>query len=64
MINAYYRHLTSDIKESRLQAAKAWSTWEMAISRLLINEEMLNRTNNDDWTLGFARLEWLVIPYV
>ena len=36
MISAYYRRLTGDDEEEKLRCAKAWSTWEMATSKLQV----------------------------
>lgn len=57
-MSAYYRKLTGDDEETRVQAAKAWSGWEMATSRLFIDEEMLKKAEGDVWALQFARIEW------
>ena len=62
LISAYYRRLTGDNPlEEKLAAARAWSTWEMATSRLLVDKELLQRAaEKDTWCLQFARIEWLV----
>ncbi|XP_061185690.1 probable proline iminopeptidase [Saccostrea echinata] len=57
IMSAYYRRLTSEDENTRVQAAKAWSGWEMATSRLLIDEEMLKKVDSDVWSLQFARIE-------
>ena len=38
MISAYYRRVTDDDPAVRLEAAKAWTTWEMSTSNLIPNE--------------------------
>ncbi|XP_069125078.1 probable proline iminopeptidase [Argopecten irradians] len=57
LMSAYYRHLTSDDEEKRIKAAKAWSKWEMATSRLLMDKDLVNRAEGDLWTQQFARIE-------
>lgn len=57
IMGAYYRQLTSEDEATRVKAAKAWSTWEMATSRLHIDEDMLKRAEKDTWSLQFARIE-------
>ena len=57
-MSAYYRQLTSDDKEVRMTAAKAWSMWEMMTSRLLVDPEYAARAHVDQWALQFARIEW------
>ncbi len=37
MVAAYYKRLTHENSDVRLQAAKAWSKWEAATSRLIID---------------------------
>ena len=56
-VKAYYQRLTSPLPEVRAAAAKAWSTWEGATSKLLINADMLARYGNDSFADAFARIE-------
>ncbi len=58
MVGAYYRRLTGQDEEQRLLCAKHWSGWEMATSRLHIDEKMLQKTENNQWSLQFACIEW------
>ena len=60
-MSAYYRRLTSEDEKTRVEAAKAWSSWEMATSRLLVDDQMLKRAEGDTWALQFARIEWYMI---
>jgi len=57
MIAAYYTKLTSDDSETRLAAARAWSTWEG--TTLSINENSAKRRvfGSDAFALAFARIE-------
>jgi proline iminopeptidase len=57
MIAAYYKRLTSSNENERLSAAKAWSKWECAISKLIPSEEKIAQASKDTWSLAFARIE-------
>jgi len=57
MMKAYHKRLTSSDDQIRTEAAKAWSTWEMATSRLFVSKDDIARAANDDWALAFARIE-------
>lgn len=56
-ISAYYKRLTSDDKHTRINAAKAWSTWEGATSKLVQDPSMLTSYSTDEFALAFARIE-------
>ena len=60
LMGAYYRRLTGDDEKMRVAAAKQWSRWEMATSRLYVDDEFISRAENDQWSLQFARIEWSV----
>ncbi|CAL1538793.1 unnamed protein product [Lymnaea stagnalis] len=58
LIDAYYRRLTSQDEAVRKAAAQRWSKWEMATSKLFINEKDLLRADTDVvWALQLARIE-------
>ena len=57
LISAYYKRLTSSDTSIRLEAAKKWSKWEMATSKLAINHEMIQKADQDAFALAFARIE-------
>ncbi len=57
LLGAYYKRLTSDDPEIRLQAAKAWSKWESSTSFLIPNEKMAAAFDADDLALSLARIE-------
>ncbi len=57
MVSAYYKRLTSPIAETRLEAAKAWSKWEAATSKLLYSTENVEEFDNPELALAFARIE-------
>ena len=57
LISAYYRRLTSNDKETRLEAARAWSGWEGATLSLYPDEERVRMFAGDDFATAFARIE-------
>ena len=57
MLSAYYRRLTSDDSGVRLAAAKIWSGWEGATSKLLPDASFSAHYEEDDFALAFARIE-------
>jgi len=57
MVLAYHAQLNSVDEETRLKAAKAWSKWEMATSRLKVDPEDIKKASEDDWANAFARIE-------
>lgn len=56
-ITAYHKRLTSSDSEEQLDAARRWSTWENATSKLYIDAENLKKGEEDKWALAFARIE-------
>jgi proline iminopeptidase len=57
LVQAYYRRLTSDDAGVRRAAAKAWSLWEGATSKLIPSPDMLTRYGGDEFADAFARIE-------
>jgi len=57
MLTAYYRRLTSDDAAVRLAAAKIWSGWEGATSKLLPDADFAGHYEEDEFALAFARIE-------
>ena len=57
MIEAYYSRLTSDDVEIRRAAAREWTRWEMATSRLFPDPEYLDKAEVLDFAVAFARIE-------
>src|SRR5882757_10355968 len=57
MLTAYYRRLTSDDPAVRLAAAKIWSGWEGATSKLLPDPTFAGHYEEDEFALAFARIE-------
>ncbi|KAJ7903437.1 proline iminopeptidase [Mycena olivaceomarginata] len=57
MVLAYHAQLNSIDDETRIAAAKAWSKWEMATSRLFVDPEYIARATSDHFANAFARIE-------
>ena len=57
LLSAYYRRLTSDDPAVRLAAAKIWSGWEGATSKLLPDAAFTAHYEEDEFALAFARIE-------
>jgi len=57
LIAAYYARLTSENAEVRRAAAKEWTRWEMATSRLFPDSEYLDKAEDLDFAVAFARIE-------
>lgn len=57
MIEAYYKRLTGDNEDEKLRCAKSWSKWENSTSKLFVDEEMIKKSDDDFWSLAFARIE-------
>ena len=57
MLTAYQKRLTSDNRETRLEAAKAWSIWEGETITLLPDEHNSEMFAEDDFAVAFARIE-------
>jgi proline iminopeptidase len=57
LIQAFYRRLTSDDPQVRLEAAKAWSIWEGSTSKLCPDQKLIERFSGDRFAEAFARIE-------
>lgn len=57
LLSAYYQRLTSEDKNIRLEAARAWSVWEGSTSKLFPSENTIQRFGEDDFAEAFARIE-------
>jgi len=57
LMSAYHRRLTGSNYDEKLKCAKAWTTWEMATSRLMVDPEAIKRGEADEFALAFARIE-------
>jgi len=56
-VSAYYKRLTSDNLDLRLAAAKTWSKWEAATSRLFVDMSSVDEFEDPTYALQFARIE-------
>ncbi len=57
LVQAYYRRLTSPQAAVRQAAARAWSTWEGATSKLLPSAALVKRFGENRFAEAFARIE-------
>lgn len=57
MISAYYRRLTSDDPHERLEAARAWSTWEGGTLSMLADPGRVADFADPTFAIAFARIE-------
>ena len=57
MVGAYYRRLTSDDAQVRLEAARAWSVWEASTSKLFPDPALIEHFSEDEFAVAFARIE-------
>lgn len=57
LVKAYYKYLTHEDSAVRLRAAKAWSKWEAATSRLYIDANAIDEFEDPEYALSFARIE-------
>lgn len=55
LLSAFYKRLTSDDPETRLQAAKAWSLWEGSALRLIPEQETMDTF--EEIAISLARIE-------
>ncbi|MBC8216564.1 MAG: prolyl aminopeptidase [Candidatus Marinimicrobia bacterium] len=57
LLNAFYKRLTSNDKQTRLDAARAWSIWEGSTSKLYPNDQLIDRFGEEAFAEAFARIE-------
>ena len=56
-IRSYYKRLTSEDPDTLLEAARAWSIWESALSYMKLNKNYVKRAGDADFAAAFARIE-------
>ena len=56
-VTAYYKRLTSENADIRLEAARIWSQWEAATSRLYVDPKSIEEFGEPTLALQFARIE-------
>jgi len=57
MMSAYYKRLTSDDREVRVSAARAWSVWEGSTSKLFPDQDLMDHWEDPQEALALARIE-------
>lgn len=57
LIAAYYQRLTSRDRPTRQAAARAWSVWEASTSKLIPDDDLVQRFSDDSFADAFARIE-------
>jgi len=57
LVAAYYKRLTSPDRNTRLTAARAWSTWEGSTSCLYTEPSFVDDFGDDEFAEAFARIE-------
>ena len=57
MVEAYYKRLTGTDESLRLEAARIWSKWEAATSRLIVKPQAIDEFDDPHLALAFARIE-------
>lgn len=57
LVKAYYTRLTADDPAVRLAAARAWSVWEAATSKLIPDSDLMLSFEEEAFALAFARIE-------
>lgn len=57
LVGAYHRRLAGDDPEAALEAARAWSAWEGATTRLEPDPAWVARFAEDEFALPYARVE-------
>jgi proline iminopeptidase len=56
-MTAYHKRLTSDDETVRLSAARAWSVWEGATSKLFPDKDLMEHWEGEHEALALARIE-------
>ncbi|MDJ0615472.1 MAG: prolyl aminopeptidase [Calothrix sp. MO_192.B10] len=57
MLSAYYKRLTSEDLDVRIEAARAWSIWEASTSKLLPDVGLMEKFGESEFATAFARIE-------
>ena len=57
LLSAYYRRLTSEDRQVRLEAARSWSVWEASTSKLIPSTISKERFGMAAFAEAFARIE-------
>ena len=57
LLSAYYEILTGTDQKKKIEAAKAWSTWEGSSVRLILDDEFISDFGDEKFAEAFARIE-------
>jgi len=57
LLSAYHKRLTSEDRQVRLEAARAWSVWEASTSKLIPSKISQQRFGQAEFAEAFARIE-------
>ncbi len=57
LVKAYYQRLTSPDLKTRQTAARAWAIWEASTSKLIPDDDLIDRFGEDSFAEAFARIE-------
>jgi len=57
LMTAYHALLTGADEQRKLEAAAAWTRWEMSTSSLIVKEEDVAKADDGAFALAFARIE-------
>jgi proline iminopeptidase len=57
LVTAYHKRLNSHDEDVVIKAAKAWSKWEGATSKLIKDSAMVDQFSSDRFAYAFARIE-------
>ena len=57
LLSAYHKRLTCGDDTIELEAAKAWSVWEGSTSKLLVDQEQVEKTADPHFARAFSRIE-------
>ncbi len=56
ILHGYWRRIHGKNEEERKKFSLAWTKWEMATSKLFIDQELVNKGENEDFALRFAKI--------
>jgi proline iminopeptidase len=57
LLAAYYEILTGNDQAKKIEAAKAWSTWEGSSVRLILDDDFISDFSDEKFAEAFARIE-------
>jgi proline iminopeptidase len=57
LLSAYYEILTGNDQTKKIEAARAWSTWEGSSVRLILDEALMEHSSDAKFAEAFSRIE-------